>query len=311
MFLEDIHKYPGLFQNYRKGPTITTTTELTKINIITITLSEYTQNAVDISLVTLGASLNLSIIFIVALNSSLRVSTNCYIISLVASNLVIMIEPSRRILRSIFELNIPMNLDYVFHVSFYSSVLTIVIFSIENYICICERQTSIYENFTKLSNTTKRIVFIWLTSIMITAMELHLYDHFERDDMHDIFAASTIMFMVLPFLILILIYCAIIYELLSIKSIEGQWRPKDLENFHLSIRLSWVFFFTMIPYRIAKVITALNPNAKWCCSTKQMEIFYLLIKIFPIVSTIVCYVTYEKFRKAICFKIRANNETIN
>ncbi|XP_035741812.1 uncharacterized protein LOC118450273 [Vespa mandarinia] len=302
MYLEDIHKYPGLFPNHRKGPTITTTTELTKINIITITLSEYTQNAIDILLVTLGASLNLSIIFIVALNSSLRVSTSCYIISLVASNLVIMIEPSRRILRSIFELNIPMNLDYVFHVSFYSSVLTIVIFSIENYICICERYISIYEYFTKLFNTTKRIVFIWLTSIMITAMELHLYDHFERDDMHDIFAASTIMFMVLPFLILILIHCAIIYELLSIKSIEGQWRSKDLENFRLSIGLVWAFFLTMVPYRIAKVITSLNPNAKWCCSTKQMEIFYLLIKIFPIVSTIVCYVTYEKFRKVIQFE---------
>lgn len=232
--LDEIHKYPGLFRNYRKGPMITTTTELTKINIIAVTLSEYTQNAVDITLVILGASLNLSIIFIVALNSSLRVSTSCYVISLVASNLIIMIEPSQRILRSIFELNIPMNLDYVFHVSFYSAVLTIVILSIENYIGACERHYSIHEYFTKLSNTSKRIVFIWLISIMITAMELHLYDHFERDDMHDIFAASTIMFVVLPFLILVLIHCAIMYELLLAKSIEGQWRSRDLDNFRLS-----------------------------------------------------------------------------
>lgn len=63
------------------------------------------------------------------------------------------------------------------------------------------------------------------------------------------------------------------------------------------VGLVLAFFLTMVPYRIAKVITSLNPDAMWCCSIRQMEIVYLLIKIFPIVSTIVCYVASENFRK--------------
>ncbi|KAI4494374.1 hypothetical protein M0802_009057 [Mischocyttarus mexicanus] len=299
---EDIHKYPGIFQKHKNSSTMTT--ESTKLNIITITFSEYTQDAVDMLLVTLGMSLNLSIILIVALNPSLRVSTSYYVISLVISNLVIMIEPSQRILRSILKLKIPFNLDYIFQISFYSSVLTIIILGIENYIGTCDRHASIHELFTKPSNTIKRLLFIWLGSIMITAMELHLYEHFEEDDMDDIFAASTIMLLVFAFLILTLIHSAIFYELFLLKSIEGQWRLNDLDNFSLSVSLALMYFFTMVPYRIAKIITSLNPKAKWCCSTRQIEIFYLFVKIFPITSMIVCYVASKKFREGFKNAIR-------
>ncbi|KAI4495149.1 hypothetical protein M0804_001350 [Polistes exclamans] len=292
---EDIHKYPGILQKH-KNITIVTT-ESTKLNIITITFSEYIQDAIDMPLVILGICINLSIILVVALNPSLRVSTSYYVISLVISNMVIMIEPSQRILRSIFKFKIPINLDYIFHISFYTSLLTIVIFGIENYIGTCERHASIYAFFGKASNTIKRLLFIWLVSIMITAMELHLYEHFEEDDMDDIFAASTIMLLVFAFLILSLIHFAIFYEMFLLKLIEGQWRRNDLDNFCLSLSLAVMYFLTMVPYRIAKIITSLNPKAKWCCSTRLIEIFYLLIKIFPITSMIVCYVASEKFRK--------------
>ncbi|KAK2582814.1 hypothetical protein KPH14_008901 [Odynerus spinipes] len=283
---------------------ITTTIESTKINVIAITFSEYTQDAVDLFLSILGLSLNLSIVILVALNSCLRVSTSCYAISLVGSNLVILIEPTRRILRSIFQLNLPVNLDYVFHVSFYSSVLTIVMFSIENYIAACDRHASLYKSYVIVSKTLRKLIIVWSVSVLITAMELHLYEHFEKEDLHEIYAASTIMFLVLPFFTLLLLHCAIFYELLLLKSIEGKWRQREFDNFRLSFGLTIAFLFTMVPYRIAKVVMALNPKATWCCSAKQMEILYILIKIFPIACPAVCYSAYDKFRKVLEDTIR-------
>lgn len=208
-----------------------TTTVSTKMNIITPVIPEYMRNIMDLVLLITGVSLNAFLGFFIALNSTMYSFTNCYVVSLVFSNFIILLEPLERIFKWISDIHLEMDLDYVFMISFATSILAMTLLNIKMYIVICQKNSPLHKSILKISTAIKGIMFIWTTCIMATAMELHLYDHFEKEIVYDIYVSSTVLFLIFPCFIFIMLDSFILYELIISKSISGTWPSKDTERF--------------------------------------------------------------------------------
>lgn len=66
---------------------------------------------------------------------------------------------------------------------------------------------------------------------MMTAMELHLYDFFEEEVVHDIYGIFTVMFLISPYFIFIMLDYFILYDLIIAKTINGTWPREDAKRF--------------------------------------------------------------------------------
>lgn len=219
------------------------TTNPTKMNIIIPIIPEPVRNIMDFTLLVAGTSLNALLGFIIASNSSMYTSANCYIISLALSNLTILLEPLQQMFRWIFDIDLMMNLDYIFLVSFGTSILTIIILNIEVYVVICQKNWHFRKSLVKISTAVKGILFIWIMCIMVTAMELNLYDHYEKEVVYDIYVSSTVMFLIFPCFIFIILDFFILYDLIISKLIIGTWPSKDIKCFVLLGK--WKFHFNV------------------------------------------------------------------
>lgn len=207
------------------------TTQATKMNIITPIIPEHIRNIMDLVLLVIGVSLNAFLGIFIASNSTLYSSTNCYIISLIFSNLVILLEPLERTLEWILDIHLGMNLDYVFSLSFGTSILTMMLLHIEGYIIICQKSSPFRKSFVKISTAIKGILIVWLACIMMIAMELRLYDFFEKETVFDIYGSFLVMFLILPCFIFIVLDCFILYDLTISKLMSGAWPSKDVTHF--------------------------------------------------------------------------------
>lgn len=207
------------------------TTNPTKMNIITPVIPEAVRNIMDFTLLVAGISLNALLGLIIVLNSSMYTSANCYIMSLALSNLTILLEPFQQVFRWIFHINFMMNLDYIFLVSFGTSILTIIILNIEAYVTICQKTWPLRKSLVKISTAIKGILFIWAMCIMVTAMELNLYDYYKEEIVYDIYVSSTVMFLIFPCFIFVMLDGFILYDLIISKLIIGTWPSKDVESF--------------------------------------------------------------------------------
>lgn len=210
---------------------INSTMNLTKLNVIIPIIPEPVRSIMDLILLVTGVSLNAFLGFFIVLNSTMYTSTNCYIVGLVFSNFVILLEPLEQVFDWIFDINLKMNLDYIFLISFATSILTIILLNIEAYVVICQKDSPLRKSLLKISTAIKGILLIWASCIMTIAMELHLYDHFNEEVMHHIYISFTIMFLIFPCLIFIMLDYFILHDLIISKSIIGTWPSKEFEHF--------------------------------------------------------------------------------
>lgn len=228
--IKEIHSYlENPFSRIQTDPIVTTNP--TKMNIIIPIIPEPVRNIMDFTLLVGGTSLNALLALIIVSNSSMYTSANCYIVSLALSNLTILLEPFQQVFRWIFKIDMMMNLDYIFLVSFGTSILTIIILNIEAYVVICQKNWPLHKSLVKISTAIKGILFIWIMCIMMTAMELHLYDHYEKEIVYDIYVSSTVMFLIFPCFIFIMLDFFILYDLIILKLIIRTWPNRDIERF--------------------------------------------------------------------------------
>lgn len=228
--IKDIHTYlESRFPRIQTDSIVTTNP--TKMNIIIPIIPESVRNIMDFTLLVAGTSLNALLGLIIVSNSSMYTSANCYIMSLALSNLTILLEPFQQVFRWIFHIDLMMNLDYIFLVSFGTSILTIIILNIEAYVTICQKSWPLHKSLVKISTAIKGILFIWIMCIMVTAMELNLYDYYEEEIVYDIYVSSTVMFLIFPCFIFIMLDGFILYDLVISKLIIGTWPSKDIKCF--------------------------------------------------------------------------------
>ncbi|XP_012217778.1 pyrokinin-1 receptor-like [Linepithema humile] len=295
-----IRKYvDNPFPTFRTNPI--STTNPTKMNIIIPIIPEPTRDIMDFTLVVAGVCLNIFLALIVALNSSMYTSTNCYVISLASSSLIILLEPLQQVLRWISDIDLNMNLDYIFLVTFATSILIIIQLNIETYVIICQKNSPLRKPLQKVSTAAKGILFIWVMSIMVASLELSLYEHYEKEVMHDIFVSFTVMFLIFPCFIFIMVDCFILYDLIISRSIEGTWPSEDVERFVFLVGITIGFFLTMIPYRVVRAIALVTTT---CCSDITIEVVYTMVKMYPMILPITCYVISKEFRQALEMTLR-------
>ncbi|XP_070527025.1 pyrokinin-1 receptor [Cardiocondyla obscurior] len=266
-----------------------TTTHPTKINIVVPVIPEPARNIMDLVLLTAGVSLNASLGLFIVLNSTMYNSTNCYVVSLVLSNFVILFEPLMRICEWIFGIHLKINLDYVFIMSFGTSILTIILLNVETYIVICQKNSPLRKSFLKASSAIKGIIFIWTAIVMAASIELHLYDHFEKEIVDDIYVSSTVMFLIFPLLVFIILNYFILYNLTMSKSTSGTWPGKDVKRFVFLIGVHMGFFLTVVPYRVTRAISLISRR-----NDTMIEITYTMVKTYPIILPIISFLTSIK-----------------
>lgn len=230
--LEEIHR--DVENSLPRIPNgFSSTTNLTKMNVIVPIIPEPTREIMDFTLLVAGVSLNTLLGLVIVFNSATRTSLNCYIMSLVCSNVAILLEPLQQVLRWTFRTGLSMNLDYIFLVTFDVSALTIILLNIETYVVVCQKNSPLRAPLLKVSTAVKAVSCVWTMCITLTAMELHMYDHFEEEVMYDICMSSTVMFLIAPCFIFIMLDCFILYELILSKSTDGEWPGEDTERFVL------------------------------------------------------------------------------
>lgn len=207
------------------------TTNPTKINVIVPIIPENARQIMDATLLATGVVLNILLGLAITSNSSMRTSANCYVISLVFANLVILLEPLQQTLRRTFHVDLRINLDYVFFVTFAASIFTLILLNIEIYITVSYKSSSVRNTILKTSTAVKGVLIVWITCVTMSAVELHMYDFFEKEIMYDIYVSSTVMFLIFPCLIFVLLDCFMLYDLIMSKSIDGTWPGRDIERF--------------------------------------------------------------------------------
>ncbi|XP_019700930.1 uncharacterized protein LOC109504663 [Harpegnathos saltator] len=294
--LEDFHRYAEVKLLHKKLQLNDTYLNPTKMNTIIPIIPKPTRDIMDLVLLLLGCNLNVLLGLVILLNSSMRTTANCYIMSLVCSNLMILIEPFKQALRWIFDMHLRINLDYIFLVTFGTSVLTTVQLHIEAYVVICHQSSRLRAPLLKISTAVKGILFIWIMSVVLTCTELHLYKHYEKEVMYDICVSSTVMFLMFPCFIFVMLDSFILYDLITMRSIDGTWSSKDIERFLLLVSITVGFVFFMMPYRVARSLTLIT---SFCCSDLAIEVVYTMVKMYPTVLPITCFVMSEKFRRAL------------
>ncbi|XP_011348967.1 uncharacterized protein LOC105286036 [Ooceraea biroi] len=291
--MKGIHKY----MDHSVIPTDPNTTmHLAKINVITPIISEPIRNIMDFTLLVTGVSLNTLLGLVIILNPYMHTSTNCYVMSLVFSNVLILVEPLKQVLDWSFDINLNMNFDYMFLVSFSTSILTIILLKIEAYIVVCHKNSRLHKQLLNISTAVKCILYVWTICVMVTVMELHLYIHFEEEVMHHIYETSTIMFLVFPCFIFVMLDSFILYDLIILKLIDGTWPSKDTKHFIFLIGITIGYVSTMIPYRVTRAIALVTES---CCSDMAIEVVYTMLKIYPLILPITCFVISNEFCQAI------------
>jgi len=202
-----------------------------KMNIIVPIISEFTRNIIDLMVVVTGASLNTLLALVIVLNRYMHTSASCYIMSLVFSNVLILIEPLKQVLHWSLDVKLEVNLDYTFLISFSTSILAIILLNIETYVVVCCKDSARYKQLLKISMAVKCILYIWVICVIATAMELHLYILFEEEVTYHIYGAFTIMFLILPCFIFVTLDFFIVYNLKISKLMDDAWPTEDIERF--------------------------------------------------------------------------------
>ncbi|KAH0945421.1 hypothetical protein HN011_007997 [Eciton burchellii] len=294
--IQDIHGWMNQPFSRRNQGDSSAILHSAKMNIIAPIIPEFTRNIIDLMLVVTGASLNTLLALVIVLSRYMHTSANCYIMSLVFSNVLILIEPLKQVLHWSFSVKLEVNLDYTFLVSFSTSILTIILLNIETYVVVCRKDSALHKRLLKISMAVKCILYIWVICVIVTAMELHLYIHFEEEVTYHIYGAFTIMFLVLPCFIFVTLDFFIIYNLIISKLMDDAWPIEDTERFIFLVGITVGYLLTMIPYRIAKAIAFVTES---CCSDTTIETVYTMLKMYPLILPITYFAMSKEFRQVI------------
>ncbi|XP_034173753.2 uncharacterized protein LOC117601277 [Osmia lignaria lignaria] len=273
------------------------TTSPTKINIIVSNIPLINARIMNLTFLSLGATMNLLIVLVILSKSSMRTSWHLYIVSMACSNMLILMEPLEEVLKWLFDVKMKLNMDYVCLINFDVSIITIAILKFMLYINIFQRQTPFGYVLVKRYTTVKAIFLVWVSCTMSIAIGLHIYDFFEGD-MADMYVWSTFMFSVLPLIIFVVLDSLIIYELMILKAIEGSWRSNQLRHYYMLVIIGIVFFLIRAPYRIARAINFIEPKAL-CCTDGKREVLYFMAKTFPIIFAVIYISLSTEFRKSL------------
>ncbi|XP_043461058.1 uncharacterized protein LOC122497566 [Leptopilina heterotoma] len=267
-----------------------------------------------------GLALNFLIIIVIVLNHSMHKSTSCYILSFVSSNLLLLLDTLSNNLHWWYNINIYFDIPYIISLTFNSSILTLGMLTMDRYIFIHKRLNSA-KNSRLMNNSIfhlkiagKIVIVIWIFTLVITAMEFHLYEKFERKEVYtnnidpriQIFVIFSFIFVALPMILIIWLGSLLIYEMEQLRMIAGV-NKEDAESLRLLAGITVGFLFTMAPYRVALIFNYLFPIM--CCSKDNLRLCCTIIKGTIIVFPLICFATSRQIQSALkktLFRCRCN-----
>lgn len=194
-------------------------------------------------LLILGLTFNFLIIIVIVLNHSMHKSTSCYILSIILSNLILLLDTLRNVLTWWYNIEMLLNIPYIINLTFNGSILTLGTLTIDRYIFINKGNSLsnlMYCKISQLKTAAKAVVIIWTISSIITAMEFHLYSKFKRNEEYanevdpriQIFVIFTFIFMVMPMVLIFWLGSLLIYEMEQLRMIAGV-NKEDVESLRL------------------------------------------------------------------------------
>ncbi|CAG5107661.1 Protein of unknown function [Cotesia congregata] len=260
-------------------------------------LDSTVQKIVDLSIVIVAISMNTVILVSIFMRKLLYTSVGCYILSLILSNFVNILDLLRNIVVYWCNLKFKTDPDYINQVTFRSTVCTVTLLTVDRYIAFCCKETVWHKILLKASTAAKSVVIIWSFCSITTIMELHLYDHYVKHTGIILSVFTTTMYLITTTSIITLLIVIIIVQLKENKPIpKSMWRTEQSDSLRLLVGIIIGLYVTLVPDRI---FTILYHTSSFCCSLFTKNFCYYLAKSSSIISPIIWIGTSKLLRQSI------------
>ncbi|XP_063987766.1 uncharacterized protein LOC135167958 [Diachasmimorpha longicaudata] len=280
----------------------------------------------DSLILIVGSIANFFILLALAVGKSVHNSTGSYIFSLTVSNIVSLLDILEDVLQNNYDMEIYLDRAYTDRIVFQSSLLTIIVFSIDRYLAICCRDSTQQKNLSKTTVAIKAVFIIWAFATVTAAFELHLYELFRGETGVAVYVFFTTMYLIQ--------FCggAIGLNVLTFNALRGRDRPNDVQRPHeadafrllgnirksgrelilfnqnnvdfftarnvfFSVGIISVFVITILPDTITTILYYVPLTS--CCKFFTMCATYYLKKFSIIMGPIVWTCTCQLLRKAL------------
>ncbi|XP_057338735.1 melanocortin receptor 4-like isoform X2 [Microplitis mediator] len=255
------------------------------------------QKVVDLIIITFTILLNTVVLLSVFMRKSLYTSVGCYILSLILSNIVNILDLLRNVIVNWFNIKFKTDHDYINQVTFRASICTVTMLTVDRYISFCCKETSSHRILTKASTAVKGVIIIWSFCSITTIMELHLYDHYVIQTGIILSVFTTTMYLITTTFIIIFLITMIIVQLKENKiTTGGTWRSEQSDSLRLLVGIVVGLYITIVPDRI---LTVLYYTSSFCCSLFTRHVCFYLAKFSSIICPVIWIGTSKLLRQCI------------
>lgn len=174
------------------------------------------RNITELVILIVGVILNTLIFLSIILRSFIRTSSSgYYIISLIISNFILLIDVLDNVLNTWLNIKFNPDVDFISRVTLQASIHTIAVFSLDRYITYCRSGTIWHKEILQKSTGLKAILIVWSFASITTAQELHLYEMFNNETVINLYVFFTIMYLVLPTGIILFVGTLIVIQIVE------------------------------------------------------------------------------------------------
>lgn len=192
-------------------------------------------------LVSIGLSSNVIVATVLAFNRKMHTAPNCYVFSILTSDIIILIDVLWNVLINWFKFSLRIDGSYVACMTMEASIITIVMFTIERYDALCSPKSQAHPAFG-FCNGVKSVLIIWSMAATFPALELNLNLHFLPDTQVLIFAMSTTIFLLVPTLVILTLVAFILFDTRNLKNNVDHDVSKVFGKYHFVVLMRLTSF---------------------------------------------------------------------
>lgn len=200
---------------------------------------------IDLIILIIGFIFNILLFVSIILRPLMRTSSGYYVLSLVISNFVLLLDVLDNVLHTWWNIKFSPDVDFIGRVTLQASIHTIAVFSLDRYVTYCRSGTVWHKEALQGTTGLKAILIVWSFASITTAQELHLYEMFRKETVINLYVFFTIMYLVLPTGIILFVGILIVIQIIE-NSYDTNYVSKIDEKEILGLLCEFNFFLFLL-----------------------------------------------------------------